>query len=64
MPSPLPVSTVTMRVAPEPTTPLTTAPATPVVSSEKSEESTPITTSGNVTRKFMLAAALGFALEE
>src|SRR5262245_59840890 len=62
VPSPVPEETVTVRVAPEPDTPETEAPAIPPpVVSAKSVESTPLTDSLNVTVKVNDEAFAGFA---
>ena len=62
MPSPLPVLTVTVRVAPLPETPVTDAPVTPVVVSTKSAFDTPLTASENVTVKWTVAVRFGLLL--
>ena len=59
LPSPEPVFTVTVYVVPLPLTVLTDAPDTPVVASEKSLASTPVTTSLNVTANWTLARFVG-----
>ncbi|MBV6465970.1 MAG: hypothetical protein PGMFKBFP_01267 [Anaerolineales bacterium] len=61
VPSPVPVLTVTVYVAPEPLTLAMDAPVTPLVVKSKSPTSTPVTASEKVTVKFTLAALVGLA---
>jgi hypothetical protein len=61
LPLPVPVFTVTVRVAPLPLTPAIDAPETPLVASAKSLASTPTTFWLNVTVKSTLDAFVGLA---
>ena len=66
VPFPEPVLTVTVRVAPEPVTPVMDAPVTPMVVRKKSSKGalvfTPVTDLLKVTVKLTLAAPVGLEL--
>ncbi len=61
VPSPVPVFTVTVRIAPVPDTPVIEAPVTPVVTRSKAAVETPLTNSLNTTVKSTVAPFFGLA---